>query len=63
MVMRLPQPHGTRKQGRVTYQIKTAWQQSRVAYLGEGKNRFAAVHVSDAVRLLTPAASGNPLAK
>jgi nucleoside-diphosphate-sugar epimerase len=51
MVMRLPQVHDTRRQGRVTYQIQTARQQGRVAYVGEGKNRVAAVHVSDAVRL------------
>jgi len=51
MVMRLPQAHATRKQDRVTYQIKTARQQSPVAYVGEGKNRLAAVHISDAVRL------------
>jgi nucleoside-diphosphate-sugar epimerase len=51
MVMRLPQVHDTRRQGRVTYQIQTARQQGRVAYVGDGKNRLAAVHVSDAVRL------------
>jgi nucleoside-diphosphate-sugar epimerase len=51
MVMRLPQVHDTRRHGRVTYQIQTARQQGRVAYVGEGKNRLAAVHVSDAVRL------------
>jgi nucleoside-diphosphate-sugar epimerase len=51
MVMRLPQVHDTRRQGRITYQIQTARQQGRVAYVGEGKNRVAAVHVSDAVRL------------
>lgn len=51
MVMRLPQVHDTRKQGRITYYIQTARQQGRVAYLGEGKNRWPAVHVSDAVRL------------
>jgi nucleoside-diphosphate-sugar epimerase len=51
MVMRLPQVHDTRRQGRVTYQIQMARQQGRVAYVGEGKNRLAAVHVSDAVRL------------
>jgi nucleoside-diphosphate-sugar epimerase len=50
MMMRLPQVHDTR-QRRVTYQIQTARQQGRVAYVGEGKNRLAAVHVSDAVRL------------
>jgi nucleoside-diphosphate-sugar epimerase len=51
MVMRLPQVHDTRKQGRVTNYIQTARQQGRVAYVGEGKNRWPAVHVSDAVRL------------
>jgi nucleoside-diphosphate-sugar epimerase len=51
MVMRLPQVHDTRKQGRVTYYIQRARQQGRVAYLGEGKNRWPAVHVSDAVRV------------
>ena len=51
MVMRLPQVHDTRKQGRVTFYIQMARQQGRVAYPGEGKNRWPAVHVSDAVRL------------
>ena len=51
MVMRLSQVHDTRKQGRITWHIQTARQRGRVAYVGEGKNRLAAVHVSDAVRL------------
>jgi nucleoside-diphosphate-sugar epimerase len=51
MVMRLPQVHDTRKQGRITLHIQLARQKGRVAYVGEGKNRVAAVHVSDAVRL------------
>jgi nucleoside-diphosphate-sugar epimerase len=51
MVLRLPQVHDTRKQGRITWHIEIARQQRRVAYVGEGKNRVAAVHVSDAVRL------------
>jgi nucleoside-diphosphate-sugar epimerase len=51
MVMRLPQVHDTRKQGRITWHIQTARQQGRVAYVGEGKNRVPAVHVSDAARL------------
>jgi nucleoside-diphosphate-sugar epimerase len=51
IVMRLPQVHDTRRQGRITWHIETARQQGRVAYVGEGKNRVAAVHVSDAVRL------------
>jgi nucleoside-diphosphate-sugar epimerase len=51
MVMRLPQVHDTRRQGRITWHIQTARQRGRVAYVGAGKNRVAAVHVSDAVRL------------
>lgn len=51
MVMRLPQVHDTRRQGRITQHIQLARQRGRVAYVGEGKNRLPAVHVSDAVRL------------
>lgn len=51
MVMRLSQVHDTRRQGRITWHIQIARQQGRVAYVGEGQNRLAAVHVSDAVRL------------
>jgi nucleoside-diphosphate-sugar epimerase len=51
LVMRLPQVHDTRKQGRLTYLIQRARQRGCVAYVGEGKNRWPAVHVSDAVRL------------
>ena len=51
LVMRLPQVHDTLKQGRITYLIQRAREQGRVAYVGEGMNRWPAVHVSDAVRL------------
>jgi nucleoside-diphosphate-sugar epimerase len=51
MVMRLPQVHDARRFGRITEHIRLARQQGRVAYVGEGKNRLSAVHVSDAVRL------------
>jgi nucleoside-diphosphate-sugar epimerase len=51
MVMRLPQVHDTQRQGRVTWHIQLARQKGWVAYVGEGKNRLAAVHVTDAVRL------------
>lgn len=51
MVVRLSQVHDTRRQGRITQHILLARQQGRVAYVGEGKNRLPAVHVSDAVRL------------
>jgi nucleoside-diphosphate-sugar epimerase len=51
MVMRLPQVHDTRKFGRVSRHIQLAQQQGRVAYVGAGRNRLPAVHISDAVRL------------
>ena len=51
MVMRLPQVHNMRQQGRVTQHIRLARQKGWVAYVGEGKNRLPAAHVSDAVRL------------
>jgi nucleoside-diphosphate-sugar epimerase len=51
MVVRLPQVHDIRKQGRITHHIQLARQHGRVAYVGEGKNRLPAVHISDAVRL------------
>jgi nucleoside-diphosphate-sugar epimerase len=51
IVVRLSQAHDTRRQGRIAQHIQLARRQGRVAYVGEGKNRLAAVHVSDAVRL------------
>jgi nucleoside-diphosphate-sugar epimerase len=51
MVVRLAQVHDTRHQGRVAQHIQLARQHGRVAYVGEGKNRLPAVHVSDAARL------------
>jgi nucleoside-diphosphate-sugar epimerase len=51
MMMRLSQVHDTRHQGRIAQHIQLARRKGRVAYVGEGKNRLAAVHVSDAVRL------------
>ena len=50
-VMRLPQVHDTRKQGLISPLVELAKSKGRVAYLGEGKNRFAAAHVSDVARL------------
>jgi len=51
MLMRLPQVHDTRRQGRITQHIMLARQKGRAAYVGEGQNRLPAVHVTDAVRL------------
>jgi nucleoside-diphosphate-sugar epimerase len=50
-VIRLPQVHDTVKQGLVTYLIAVAREKGLSAYVGEGGNRWAAGHVSDAARL------------
>jgi nucleoside-diphosphate-sugar epimerase len=50
-VMRLPQVHNTLKQGLVTYAIAVARERGVSAYVGEGRNRWAAAHVSDVARL------------
>ena len=51
MVVRLPQVHDTRKQGLISSAIQIAREKGVAAYVGEGQNRWAAVHVSDAARL------------
>jgi nucleoside-diphosphate-sugar epimerase len=50
-VMRLPQVHDTVKQGLVTYLIALAREKGASAYVGEGRNRWAAGHVVDVARL------------
>jgi nucleoside-diphosphate-sugar epimerase len=50
-VVRLPQVHNTIKQGLATYAIAVAREKGVSAYVGDGLNRWAAVHVLDAVRL------------
>jgi nucleoside-diphosphate-sugar epimerase len=49
--VRLPQVHDTKKQGLITSFVEIAKSKRRVAYVGEGTNRFAAAHVSDVARL------------
>jgi nucleoside-diphosphate-sugar epimerase len=50
-VVRLPQVHNTVKQGLITYMIAVAREKGVSAYVGDGLNRWAAVHVLDAARL------------
>jgi nucleoside-diphosphate-sugar epimerase len=62
--MRLPQVHDTVKQGLVTYLIAVAREKGLSAFVGEGRNRWAAGHVSDAARLYRLALEkGEPGAK
>jgi nucleoside-diphosphate-sugar epimerase len=49
--VRLPQVHNTVKQGLVTYLAALAREKRVSAYVGDGRNRWAAVHVLDAARL------------
>ncbi len=50
-VMRLPQVHDTVKQGLITPLIAIARAKGVSAYVGDGHNRWPAVHVVDAARL------------
>ncbi len=50
-VVRLPQVHDTRKQGLLTPYIEVCLQRGVMAYIGEGLNRWSAVHVDDAAKV------------
>ncbi|WP_318386122.1 SDR family oxidoreductase [Enterobacter sp.] len=50
-VVRLSQVHDTSKQGLITPLIEIARQKGVSAYVGEGENRWSAVHISDAALL------------
>ncbi len=50
-VVRLPQVHDTEKQGLVSPLIEVCRAKHLSAYVGDGANRWPAVHVSDAARL------------
>ena len=50
-VIRLPQVHDRLKQGLVTYLVALAREKGVSAYIGDGLNRWAAVHVRDAANL------------
>ncbi len=50
-VMRLPQVHDPVKQGLITYMIDVAREKGVSAYVGDGLNRWPAVHVLDAAHL------------
>jgi len=51
IVVRLPQVHNTVKQGLVSYAVQIAREKGAAAYIGDGQNRWAAVHVNDAAHL------------
>jgi nucleoside-diphosphate-sugar epimerase len=50
-VMRLPQVHDTQRQGLVSPYVMIAKQRGVAPYVGEGRNRWPAAHVSDVVKL------------
>jgi nucleoside-diphosphate-sugar epimerase len=58
-IMRLPQVHDTTRQGIITAAVATAREKGVSAYVGDGRNRFAAAHISDVARLYRLALEDN----
>ena len=50
-LVRLPQVHDQNKQGLITYLIDLAREKGVSAFVGDGKNRWSAAHLSDTARL------------
>jgi nucleoside-diphosphate-sugar epimerase len=50
-VVRLPQVHNPERQGLISPWVAIAQEKGVVAYIGEGRNRWPAAHVSDVARL------------
>jgi nucleoside-diphosphate-sugar epimerase len=50
-IVRLPQVHDRVKQGLITYAIAMAREKGVSAYVGDGLNRWPAVHIDDTARL------------
>ena len=50
-VMRLPQVHDEHRQGLVSPYVTIAREKGAAGYVGEGRNRWPAAHVSDVVKL------------
>jgi nucleoside-diphosphate-sugar epimerase len=57
--MRLPQVHDTVKQGLITYVIPVAREKGVSAYIGEGRTRWAATHVTDVAKAYLQALEKN----